>query len=251
MVINKTATPIIYSIFSLVISVFLVSMCFTPKAYAESYSVKYLNGAEDYIADTMDLFDHFGELMPGDTASGELELNNSSDNKINIYFFTELGDSNRESAKDLFKEIKLTITHSGELIYEGDLEGAELNDAILLSTLNPGESSKLVYEIEVPTTLNNKYELAENTVIWNFQAQEAEDNKTDIVDKNPGDNNNGGNKSDNKGGNDKPNLKNMAQTGDNLGVIFMLVGAAVVISIIILLVASRNKGKEQGKDDDC
>lgn len=202
----------------------LFSLIFYSNAYAVTYTVKYVGGAENFISDENNLFSHFDQLMPGDTVNGELELHNGSPNEVSVYFFTEEGEKNRESADDLFDKISLLIKNGDKVIYDGTLRGAELKDAVLLGNLNPGDHHELFYEISVPTDLNNEYELAENEVIWNFQVQEVE--KPGTI------------------GQHKSN-SNLSQTGDNLIYIIGFILIVAALSVFALIIAKRRSDEEK------
>lgn len=120
-----------------------------------------------------DFFTRFGYVLPGDTLSDSISLNNMADKPMALYF----GTSKIENGGTL-DQMELTITikrpdGSSDTVYEGKMN-TDLQYR-LLGTFQPGQEGELLFTIHVPEWLTNKYALDTGMVKWLFMA-EFEDN---------------------------------------------------------------------------
>ena len=140
----------------------------TPK----SFEVQYDKESGKLIKNEDDFFKNIPTLFPGDIYTDELELTNTSDNPIKLYFNTYSEDS------DLLNKIRLTIVlddgEKEELIYEGSLNSKELEEKFLLTTIQGNSGQNLIYSIEVPSELDNQYTLLKDSVRWMFSVEKVD-----------------------------------------------------------------------------
>lgn len=139
-----------------------------------NFRVTYEGESGKLIKNEDDFFKNFPVMLPGDVYSDTLEYVNNSDKKVNLYFRTKALDGT-----ELLDKITLKIiNHFNEkdvVVYEGNIRAADLNENILLATLEKEEYGKLIYEIEVPKELDNAYTLMEDEVIWIFSTEPIEE----------------------------------------------------------------------------
>lgn len=171
------------------------------------FTVEYKGASEGLVINKDDFFSDFTTMMPGDVLEHDIELKNTGDNKIDLYFNTETVDDS-----ELLDAIQLQISVDGKEIYNGSINAEELNDKIKLGNYGDG---KMSFKVTVPAELNNHYSLLDSKVKWVFSAdeQEAEGGISQVLDK-----------------------INPVKTGDPTvitGWIVLLVGSAVACGVIV------------------
>lgn len=171
------------------------------------FTVEYKGASEGLVINKDDFFSDFTTMMPGDVLEHDIELKNTGDNKIDLYFNTETVDDS-----ELLDAIQLQISVDGKEIYNGSINAEELNDRIKLGNYGDG---KMSFKVTVPAELNNHYSLLDSKVKWVFSAdeQEPEGGISQVIDK-----------------------INPVKTGDPTvitGWIVLLVGSAVACGVIV------------------
>jgi len=152
----------------------LVAMCMGP-ATALAGTVSYEGKEGGIVLDAEDLFENFKDVVPGDSLSDSVNIENNGDNKAKIY----LRAKGTGGATDFLKQVKLTVTQSGgKKVFDAAAnEKAGLTDWVLLGTLNPGSSTTLNLTLNAPIEMGNEYQDKEGTVEWQFKAEEFESSK--------------------------------------------------------------------------
>lgn len=141
------------------------------------FTVEYKGASEGLVINKDDFFSDFTTMMPGDVLEHDIELKNTGDNKIDLYFNTETVDDS-----ELLDAIQLQISVDGREIYNGSINAEELNDKIKLGNYGDG---KMSFKVTVPAELNNHYSLLDSKVKWVFSAdeQETEGGISQVLDK--------------------------------------------------------------------
>lgn len=140
---------------------------------AELSRIEYLGGADGMVAPDTDLFESFGTMMPGDRASGVVDVRNSGGARAALWFWAESAET-RAGAEELLDEVQVEIVNlaTDEAVYAGPLRADGIGDPISLGEYAPGESAELAYSIYVPEYLGNAFMEAESGVTWTFAAEE-------------------------------------------------------------------------------
>lgn len=113
-----------------------------------------------------DLFADFPEMLPGDTASDFIMIKNGTDNAIELSF------KNVPQQKALLDEVGMKLSIGGREFYDGTLDGQGMEEQEVLTRLNAGESTRLDYEINLPTDFENEFSLEADVLSWQIKAQE-------------------------------------------------------------------------------
>lgn len=230
-----------------IVALGLVLSMITPfVAYADEgeYGASYVykNNAGELVTVTDDLFAHVGRMLPGDSATGTVSVDNKADREYTLTFWIEeytgdLDEVNREEARELFDKLELTITKDGKQLFAGTLNEAVAADPVQLGTYQPGETATLNYTLTVPEDLTNIHEWSTVRQNWVFAA-------TDKVDTTV------------NGGTDAPGNygdgKGSPKTGDMPTTLLGSVGFGVLFMVgIILFVMERNyvKRRREAEDD--
>lgn len=137
----------------------------------QSFSITYQGDVKKLARNADDFFVNFPYLMPGDTYSDELLLENDGNNTIRLYF-----RSSAEDNSELLDKIQLKISTEIEgktvAFYEGDLRALKLNEDVILGSVPAGKTGLFRFEIYVPHELNNKYTISSSFVKWIFSTKE-------------------------------------------------------------------------------
>ena len=130
-------------------------------------TIKYENNANADIKVSEKFLGDFSKILPGDTISENVAIKNTSDSKAKYYVSLEKEEYS-DMEEELLKKLTLKITNrSGKVIYEGNL--LNINE-ILLGEYASGEEDNLIFEINVPSELNNDYAILNPNIIWKFTA---------------------------------------------------------------------------------
>lgn len=129
-----------------------------------SFSIIYENGSEGLVKVGDDFFSNWNTLMPGDVVSDKVLLKNNYALPTTIYFRT-----NTISDDILIKELKLRIYTKEKEIFSGSLYDG-IKENIVLAKLSKGEELEVVYELSVPTSVDNKFSLMKTKTEWIFSA---------------------------------------------------------------------------------
>ena len=191
--------------FSLLLALMMV-MGFATTAFAAGASVTFKNGklvvfqpGSDYTQ--TDLFGNFKNIMPGDTLTEEITVENQSGDSdyIKVYLravphdetgnpisekvLAELSRDERRGEKtelaymyDFLAQLQLTVKNGAEMIYQASPDGTGgLTNNVYLGSLRKGQSLKLDVELKVPIEMGNDYANRIGEVDWVFAAEAFND----------------------------------------------------------------------------
>ena len=191
--------------FSLLLALMMV-MGFATTAFAADASVTFKNGklvvfqpGSDYTQ--TDLFNKFKNIMPGDTLTEEITVENQSGDSdyIKVYLravphdetgnpisekvLAELRSDERRGEKtelaymyDFLAQLQLTVKNGAEMIYQASPdETGGLTNNVYLGSLRKGQSLKLDVELKVPIEMGNDYANRIGEVDWVFAAEAFND----------------------------------------------------------------------------
>lgn len=191
--------------FSLLLALMMV-MGFATTAFAAGASVTFKNGklvvfqpGSDYTQ--TDLFGNFKNIMPGDTLTEEITVENQSGdsdyikvylravphdetgNPISAEVLAELKGDDRRGEKtelaymyDFLAQLQLTVKNGAEVIYQASPDETDgLTNNVYLGSLRKGQSLKLDVELNVPIDMGNEYANRIGEVDWVFAAEAFND----------------------------------------------------------------------------
>ncbi len=168
-----------------------IAMSLTISVSAEDSSIIY-HGVKDgfefnpgSIYTESDLFDGFKSVMPGDTLTETITVENKSKDSdyIKLYMRAEAHDEIKNplspgvaatgetvaTMTDFLSQLSMRVYNRDQLIYEAspdELDG--LAENVLLGTFRSGESTVLTVELDVPEELGNEYAYRTGEVDWVF-----------------------------------------------------------------------------------
>ena len=183
------------------------------------FLIEYQGESEELFLNEEDFFQNFSVLMPGDEYKDSVEIRNSSESDVNLYFRSEIAEEN------LSEEIELLITTevNGQerMLYKGPLRAESLSENRLLVNIPGGVQGKLNYTVTVPEELGNTYAAEECQVKWIFSTEPGV-RKTQTV-----------------------------RTGDSRNVEILLLLAVFSLVSIVVIVVKRKRHCEKNSRYDC
>lgn len=138
-----------------------------------SFAITYQGDVKRLVKNADDFFVNFPYLMPGDTYSDSVLIENDNSEDIKIYFKTEDMDVNAEILDKISLKITTIIDGKETVVYDGDLRANKLNTAVMLGVIQKSETGEFKFEISVPAELDNAYTVQNSAVKWIFSADDG------------------------------------------------------------------------------
>lgn len=158
---------------------FVVCIAFssTMTAFADS-SVTYDGNAKKFVFapgsknSPTDLFENMKNVMPGDTLTQKITVNNKISNKIKIKLYIKsLGATENE---ELLSQLTLSVKQDGKsILFDAPAdETAQLTDWVCLGTFYSGAKVDLDVSLNVPITLGDEFQDQLAKLDWQFKVEE-------------------------------------------------------------------------------
>ena len=209
---------------ALCLSVLLV-IAFACPAFAAEGSVIYSENAERFFFEPgtryspTDLFPNFKDVMPGDSLEQRIEVKNPKRNdcKIKIYMRAR---GTHPGSEEFLSQMNLTVeTARDEVLFDAPAnKRAQLQDWVYLGTLYSGGESELIVTLDVPVSMDNRFQHDIGYLDWEFAVMELPVEPADP----------------------KPPI-----TGDDFPIFLVAVVMAVSLAAVICLVTFGRKKKER------
>lgn len=165
---------------ALVLCVILTVSVLSISALAANANVTYSGNAGKFIFapgseySLTDLFPNFKDVMPGDTLTQKITVNNDADNNVKVRIYLRSLGAADESYVEFLNQLHLTVQKAEDTpMFDAAADKTDgLTEWTYLGTLYSGGKVDLNASLEVPVTMDDRFQKDYGEIIWEFAVEE-------------------------------------------------------------------------------
>lgn len=164
----------------LALCLLLIVCILSVPAGAAKANVTYSGNAGEFIFapgseySPTDLFPNFKDVMPGDTLTQRITVNNDADKKVKVKIYLRSLGATDESYVEFLNQLHLTVQKAEDTpMFDAAADKTDgLTDWVCLGTLYSGGKVDLNVKLDVPTSLDNLFQEKYGEIEWQFMVEE-------------------------------------------------------------------------------
>lgn len=127
--------------------------------------IEYENNAELYMSVPDDFFAKLGHVVPGDSITQEVTINNKTSDEVEYFVSTNKSDGLSDKEIELLKKLELVIKNDNTTIYKGSVYPL---DKVSIGKYKSKALTNVKFTITVPSELGNEYSALNTAMNWRF-----------------------------------------------------------------------------------
>ena len=161
--------------------ILLLSVCALQlPALAAGSNVTYSGNAGKFIFapgseySLTDLFQNFKDVMPGDMLTQTIAVNNDANNKVKVRIYMRSLGATDESYVDFLNQLRLTVRKTEDTpMFDAAADQTDgLTEWTYIGTLYSGGKTELNVTLDVPTSMDNRFQDRYGEIEWQFMVEE-------------------------------------------------------------------------------
>ena len=166
--------------FVLAAALLLTAIFLTVPVFAADANVTYSGNAGKFIFSPgseyslTDLFPNFKDVMPGDTLTQRITVNNDTDNHVKIKIYLRSWGAADERFAEFLNQLHLTVQKTEDTpMFDAAADKTDgLTEWTCLGTLYSGGKVDLDATLEVPITMDDRFQKNYGEIKWEFAVEE-------------------------------------------------------------------------------
>ena len=138
---------------------------------SQNATVEYENSANLYLDVPETFLNQLSHMVPGDTVTGEISINNKNKNALEYFVSTDKVEGISQKGNELLEKLQLKIVSDKGVIYEGK---AYKLDNCSLGIYDPDTISTIRFSVTMPIELGNEFANLGSAINWEFSVAEKE-----------------------------------------------------------------------------
>ena len=163
------------NVFKCLIIIFIVFISINVNAL----EVKYEGANKGIILHGNTMFDDLDLVYPGDYATDTVNINNTTNIPLKVYL--KVANDNNDFADVLLLNVVLNQNGNESTVYNGKLNGSQLNDYKYLGSFKSGFNGNLKFTLSIPASIDNTFAGKEINNTFTFKVEDLGYNPEDTI----------------------------------------------------------------------
>lgn len=164
----------------------IIAFSVSPLAWAADGNVTYNGNSKKFIFEPgsryspTDLFPNFKDVMPGDSITQNIYVKNKASNRVKVRIYMRALGAHEDSVEFL-SQMNLHVEKAEDtILFDAPADQtAQLTEWTYLGTLYSGGEVELNVTLDVPVTMDNRFQQSVGYLDWEFRIEELPVEPTD------------------------------------------------------------------------